>query len=381
MGQKTIHNIFRWLFLGIFFCAIFAPATQMILGDSKTFSFTEKRSLATFPQMPETPSQTLDFTSGIDSYFNDHFGFREWFIYRYQREVRKRFNTTQKANVITGLNDWYYFTGSQMLQDYSGKDPLSEDELSSWLKSYREKKKWCKTKDIQYLLVAPPNKHTVYPEFVMEAWEKVQGKTRLQQLREVLTESDKDTFIDLAPVLTAKKADDILFYKSDTHWTEYGAYLGYQTLAQRLETIFPGSGFKKDFAFTDEVTRACDKKADSCGDLTTMLLDFKPFEESFKVIAGFSPCAKFLPFDYQLPDINTKKDAPSFTKGCQGKTLKAIVFRDSFFVSMEPFLSENFVEIVYLWQKYDQENLEKILEVFHPDIVIEERIERNLFSN
>lgn len=380
MEQKTTHHVFHWLLLGVFFFAIFAPATQMILGDSNTYSFTEKRLLASFPKTPKTLSQTPEFTSSLDSYFDDHFGFREWFVFRYQRESRKHFNTIEKAQVIVGLNDWYYFTGSNILQDYSGKDPLSDEELSSWVKSYRDKKKWLKSKDIHYLFVAPPNKHTIYPEFVMEDWYRVQGKTRLQQLREVLTKNDKDTFIDLAPVLTAKKDDDILFYKSDTHWTDYGAYLGYQTLVQKLETIFPKSSFKKDFTFTNAVTRTCDKKVRSCGDLTRMLLDFKPFEESFQKTTDFSPCATRLPFNFQLHgDINTIKDAPSFTKGCKSKKLKAVVFRDSFFVSMQPFLSENFAEVIYLWQKYDQENMKEILKYFQPDIVIEERVERSLF--
>ena len=101
MARKNRHNIFHWLLLGVFFFAIFAPATQMILGDSSTFSFAEKRVLATFPPPPETLLQTPEFTAGLDSYFNDHFGLREWFIYRYQGEVRKHFNTIQKT-----MFDW-----------------------------------------------------------------------------------------------------------------------------------------------------------------------------------------------------------------------------------------------------------------------------------
>lgn len=380
MSQKTIHNIFRWLILGIFFCAIFGPATQMILVERKPFSFTEKRVLATFPQTPETSRQMTEFTSGLDSYINDHFGFREWYIYRYQREVRKYFNTIKKIKVYIGLDDWYYYTGAKNLLDYAGRYPLSDADLSFWLESYREKKNWLKSKGIQYLLVTPPNKQTVYPEFVMSSWREVQGKTRLHQLKEVLTENDNATFIDLSPVLISQKGNDLLYYKSDTHWTQYGAYLGYKTLVEKLATMLPGSGFKKDFTFS-EVTDTCNKEIDICGDLTSMLLDFKPFEESYKVVTNFSPCATELPFNYVLDGINTRKNAPSFTRGCQEKKLKAVVFRDSFLNTMEPFLSENFAEIIYLWKKYDQDNMEKILEVFQPDIIIEETVERSLFIN
>ena len=55
-----------------------------------------------------------------------------------------------------------------------------------------------------------------------------------------------------------------------------------------------------------------------------------------------------------------------------------LVFRDSFFEALEPYFSENFKEVIYLWKDYDQKNIEELLAVFKPDIVIEERGERRL---
>ena len=60
--------------------------------------------------------------------------------------------------------------------------------------------------------------------------------------------------------------------------------------------------------------------------------------------------------------------------------LKAVIFRDSFFVHLEPFFSENFREVVYLWKNYDQKNIEEIMTYFKPDVVIEETSERHLFD-
>jgi len=381
MAHKVVSNIFRWSFLAIFFTGIFAPATQMIFGDRVLFSFTEKRTLATFPNVPDNLSQVQKFYSDLDKYLNDHFGFRDWFIYRYQSELRKRFNHTSKeTSVIRGKDNWYYFTDSDLLLDFTGKKPLSDSDLDNWLTSYRGKKRWLAERDIRYLFVVPPNKQSVYPEFTAETLGKSQGKSRLQQLKSLLTESDNSTFIDLAPILIDKKDNGTMFYKSDTHWTSYGAYLAFQVIAEKIEDFFPDISFKKDFPFTPELTRVCDKKRANCGDLTRMLLDFESFKESFKISSGFLKCASLSPFDFQLSDVNQSADAPSFAKSCKHGQLKAIVFRDSFLVALEPYLSENFAQVLYLWKGYNQDNLEKLLQIFKPDIVIEEKVERNLFS-
>ncbi len=69
---------------------------------------------------------------------------------------------------------------------------------------------------------------------------------------------------------------------------------------------------------------------------------------------------------------------PYLAKACKSRRLKTIVFRDSFFEALEPYMTENFNEVIYLWKKYDQANVEELLRTFKPDIVIEERGERQL---
>ena len=66
-------------------------------------------------------------------------------------------------------------------------------------------------------------------------------------------------------------------------------------------------------------------------------------------------------------------------KECPKATLNAIVFSDSFITNLEPFFSENFGQILYLRKRYDQKNVEELLNSFRPDIVIEQRAERQYF--
>ncbi|MBT7087643.1 tetratricopeptide repeat protein, partial [bacterium] len=74
-----------------------------------------------------------------------------------------------------------------------------------------------------------------------------------------------------------------------------------------------------------------------------------------------------------------------FAKECPNSNLSAIVIRDSMFTEVEPFLSENFNSILYLWpfsrwKAYDNKYLKKYVQKIKPDIVIEEIGERMLFG-
>lgn len=382
MEVKTANNFFRRMLIVLFFIVIFAPSVRMISGDRPLIAYTEKRTLATFPSFPDNQAQLRTFFTGIDEYLNDHFGFRDWLIYRYQREIKKRFDIIDPGvNVHKGIDDWYFFTGNEMLQDFFGQNPLSDNDLNEWVVSYREKQKWLKEKGIQYLLIALPSKQNVYPELVMKTPDKSRGMSRLKQFKNVLADTDDPTFIDLTSDLIKNKNQDALYFQSDTHWTPYGAYVAYLAIAEKIESMLPGIDFKKDFSFTREKTRKCESSTSECGDLTTRLLEYDSFEESYRDLDNSPRCAQSTPFDYQFSNLKKNPKAVSLSRKCADAKLKALVFRDSFFASLEPYFSENFSQVIYLWKYYDQKNVEELLKIFKPDIVIEEKLERFFFSD
>lgn len=370
---------FQRINIVIFLIIIFSPCLFMIFGQKTIFSYTEKRSLATFPSLPAKATEVRRFFSNVDSYLNDHFGFREWMVYRYQREIGKRFDDVDTLTKVTkGLDNWYFFTANNTLENFTGRNLLSSNDLSEWIESYRAKQQWLEDQGIHYLLIVTPSKMTVYGEFLGEPWLSQKGSTRLSQLNSALEERDKSSFLDLSPALVSKGRQESLYIKSDTHWNQYGAYLGYLTIAEKIESIFTGSRFKKNFTFSKTITRTCEKKKGNCGDLTNMVLDYESFDESFKVVDDFPPCAIPQIFKPKLSGINTSAPAPYIAKTCSTGELKALVFRDSFFEAAEPYFSENFKEVIYLWKNYDPKNVEELLSTFKPDIVIEEIGERTL---
>ena len=377
MITRHIRAIYNVLLIFLFMGLLAAPALRMLASEKMVFSFTEKRLLSSFPPLPDSFSQAGAYFAGIEAYLDDHFGFRDYLIYRYQREIRKHFGTAGDENTAhQGIDNWFYFGQAEMLLDFAGRLQVSEAQLKRRLEEYQTKKRWLEQRGIKYLLVVAPNKQSVYPEFVMDSWQKVQGQSKLQQFIAAVPEINSHELLDLASALKKHK-EEPQFYKSDTHWTPSGAFAAYLVIAEKIEELFPSLSMRKDFPFTELQTRKCTSSENRCGDLTRMLLDFEPFDESFRKLSSFESCSRRAPLDVSLTNLTAEEQRSSFTTKCPQAELKAVVFRDSFFVGLEPFFSENFAQAVYLWKSYEQVNIEEISAVFKPDIVIEEVVERN----
>ncbi len=381
MTARHIRAIYNALLIFLFVGLLAAPAARMLGTEKMVFSFTEKRLLSAFPSLPDSLSQAAAYFTDIEAYLNDHFGFRDFFIYRYQRELRKRFGTVgDESAAHQGIDNWFYFGQTEMLLDFAGRLPVSDAQLKQRLEVYQTKKQWLAQRGIKYLLVVAPDKQRVYPEFVMKPWRKVQGRSRLQQFSDAFPEISRQELLDLASELKKHK-EEPLFYKSDTHWTPTGSFTAYLVIAEKLEQLFPAISMRKEYPFTELQTRKCTSGKNSCGDLTRMLLDFEPFDESFRELAPFENCSRKAPLDLSLASLSAEEQRLSFTTQCPQAELSAVVFRDSFFAGLEPFFSENFAQAVYLWKAYDQSTIEELSAVFKPDIVIEEIVERNFFND
>ena len=71
------------------------------------------------------------------------------------------------------------------------------------------------------------------------------------------------------------------------------------------------------------------------------------------------------------------RNAPLVTT-CETSKLRAVVFRDSFFETIIPFIAEDFNQIIYIWKPYDHAIMKELIAQQKPQIVIEEMVERSL---
>ncbi|MFH2122317.1 MAG: hypothetical protein ABIJ50_02360 [Pseudomonadota bacterium] len=377
----TFRSFYNWIVIIMVLGVFFTPSLKMFTSPEEHWSATEQRLLTVAPTLPTTIKGLDTFFSQVDNYLKDHFGFRDNFIHRYQREMEKRFDQIGvNAPVIKGLDNWYFYTAENVLEDFQGKTPLSQGQLEQWLSAQDTKVNWLRQQGIAYILAVGPGKQSIYPEYLLENAMVIKGISRFEQMLTALGQQPPPYFVNLHDVLRQSKGTKNLYYKNDTHWNMLGAYVAFQAIFKRIADIFPGKTFRTNFTFTDDVPGMHDSSGYQ-GDLARMILKEKDLNESFPKLRNFIPCGHALPFSYGLSNINKDSDKVSFAKGCGQAELTAVVFRDSFTVALEPFFSENFKKVIYLWKGYDQKNMEEIMAFFKPDIVIEITVERYVFDS
>ncbi|MGN0915686.1 MAG: hypothetical protein ACI4NE_04965 [Succinivibrio sp.] len=196
------------------------------LNYSKDLDRIENRVLAKLPAVMNADNKlNLNLGSDLDSYFNDRFGLRHFFI-----RIKDYIYSYNKVGVAPSaegkiygiLDDWYYVDG---LLKLTADEKLLEKEKLNLIEVSKHYN--CPV----YVLVYPFKSH-IYKEALAPIYKNHELV--------LLNESDKiaryfnDSVyeslkaIDLTPLFIRSKeeyADRLLYYKDDHHQTEWGAYL------------------------------------------------------------------------------------------------------------------------------------------------------------
>ncbi len=91
--------------------------------------------------------------------------------------------------------------------------------------------------EIIYLIV--PSSMSMYPELVPEEYKEGTGLSRLDKVIEAIREAGA-TAIDVEEAFRAHKYDEMpLYYKLDSHWSDYGAYVAYEALFDYISQSYP----------------------------------------------------------------------------------------------------------------------------------------------
>lgn len=378
MYPSRVRIIFNVLLIFLFLGFLFSPSVVLMTTEKSIWSETEKRRLASPPSLPAHPGQLADFFAAADEYFNDQFGFREFYIRRYLRELDKRFNiATNTSTVIKGLDGWYFLDLSSQFKDFFGHISLNQRQLQAWLSSQQEKHDWLHKRGIHYMYFAAPNKQSIYPQYLMKHALALKGTSRFEQLLKYTDNQLPKYMINLHHLLKTQAFDKQLYYKNDSHWNKLGAYVAFQKVFEKIAEWFPDEEFTTEFAFAADKIVA-EGNLGKGGDLVNMLMQ-PELTEASPQLKEFKRCGMYKPIPSYLSNIIKGGGRDSFIRECSSKNLKAVIFRDSFFVPLEPFFSENFKEVIYLWKEFDQQNIEEIMVHFKPDIVIEALVEREMF--
>jgi hypothetical protein len=361
--------------IGAFLYMIYAPLMMTDFSSPTVWSSTEKRRLAERPALNLKPGTLAAFPSRFEAYFNDHFGYRKLFIRRYNRIMKKYFAKSPVPNVLIGKNNWLFYTNNNLIEDFVGIDPFTPEELETWRSNLEHKRDWLAKQGVRYLFVVIPNKQSIYPEFLPDYLQKDHGQTRLQQLMVYLKIHSDLPILDLTGVLTEGKKRHRIYHLTDTHWNDLGAHIGYRAIMDQVGQWFPEASLTQNKIIETENILG------TGGDLAGML-DMADTMHEERPVLKIQPttCSPIIKRDiedfWKIPADLVRSQL--FMTKCDRSQLRAVIFRDSFFNAVVPFIAEDFNQIVYIWKPYDHSIMEKLLAQQKPQIVIEEMVERFL---
>lgn len=372
MKHLTPQFLSHFTITAVFLLFIFAPPIATVLLSQPEWSFVEKRRLADLPTFSLDAEHLQQYPAQFEAYYNDRFGFREKLIRDHNRLMSKYFGKSPVAQVLIGKEGWLFYTGDRIIEDLIGTDPLTPDELETWRINLEGRRRWLTEQGIQYLFVVVPNKHTIYPEYLPVHLVRQNSRSRLDQLVEYLHDHSDIRILDLRSALLRAKKKHQVYYRTDTHINYNGAYEAYIGIMDRIREMFP----EKNIPFRS--FRETGVKPRRGGDLSHMLGLADVTEDDNPTYDFSSPCA----MNKELAVASWDPANPSipYLSECHSAQLRAIVFQDSFFPYIKPFIAEEFGQMVYIMKEYDHGIMKELLEKIKPQIVIEERAERLLYS-
>ena len=234
MKFQTKKNITDILFVILIIEILLVPMFYLKKDEISTY---ENKKLAKFPLIRnENNKINFNFGKEFEEYFKDRFFLRNQFIQFYcdvkyhLSIICYQFNNTfynKKANIIT-------------LMTYKGIPQLSNKDKESITANLSKLKKFCDNNNIKLYILIPPNrilvnKSDIYPALIYNK-ENVEITKTAEWIEETLDINVIYPYEELYNGV--KTGSEPLYFRTDTHWTDSGAYIAYLSLMKIIKKDF-----------------------------------------------------------------------------------------------------------------------------------------------
>jgi len=353
--NKKLAYIYNIIFL---LTIILIPVSYLIFGKYLTKDNNENRNFTTIEDVKASNIDNL--SSNLSSYVDDNFPYRTQFVYANGLLEYKGFSEASSENVIVGKNDFLFFKGenSNALLQYKGVMKFSQEDLERIADNLNRLKTEAENVGAEFVVFVAPNKMHVYKEFMPDYINTSNGDEITYQVIDFL-EANTDIKIvycyDALMAAKEKYKNTDLYFKQDTHWNDFGGYIGTKDLLKEfgieLKEVTEDEIEKTDYSPNDLANQMgiknylIDRDAD---------YKIKGFKNEYSIINE--------EIDGLIEYENTGRDSRRF-----------MMVRDSFALYMRDYIADKF-NYCYLQHK----NTFKLSEVSEvkPDILVYEIVER-----
>jgi hypothetical protein len=332
----------------------------------------ENRTAAPLPEVKDE-HDLKKFPERFDRFFNDRLVERETLLSAHAVAKVRGLGVSSSDKVLLGRDGWLFLNEASENPDYH---PKTLEQYLAWARTAMIRAQWLEQQHIDYLFVLTPEKHTIYPEFLPPAYGRPRPRTPAERLAGwqwgSLGSLNDPRFLRLDDVLLAAKKERQVYFRTDTHWNDEGAYVAYVEIVRRLADKHAGMTPLPRERFDEDRVQAFP------GDLGRMLHLPDPPAEPAVFLKLREPRARKMEMDVPLdPRLHSPTHLAPQVWGTGDKSLpRGVIFHDSFAERvLLPLLAEHFELLVYApTHALDP----AVIERFKPDVVIQQLNERRV---
>lgn len=371
--RRRVHWYHKLLTV-TFLVLILLPGVDMIVGIDKS---PVAGQVAEFPEFRGGLRGIASFPGQFKYWFGENFGFRQAFIRVHGKTKAGIFKTSPSKKVLLGQDGWLYYLDERVFEDYRNLYPFDDAGLKQWLDLLEQRRAYCAERDITYLFTISPNKPSIYPEFLPPGREPLDRPKRLDQLQKAVNQRLPEVaMVDVRDALREnKRSYGPLYFNTDTHWNEMGAYVAYVEIMTELKKTYP------DLVITPLDQIEVREQVDNGGDLARMIgLKFST-EETMRTPVFPQPRKVVREKDGSDLTVVVKdvlKGEEGLVTLCEnGEIESAVIIHDSFGQALIPLLARHFKRATFVWSNsFDKALVEKE----QPKVVIQQLVERRLLN-
>jgi alginate O-acetyltransferase complex protein AlgJ len=269
-------------------------------------------------------------------------------------------------NGLVGKDGWLYYLGDFSINDYQKTALMGPNRLKDLAEILISLNESITRNGGVLWVIIPPDKNTIYPQYMPEQIPVIGQTSRLDQITEYLQEKTEVNILDLRPVFAYASQSSQLYYKADAHWNCLGAYYASNELISKVSLLRPEVQPHPLSDFQIGST------TDSSLDISAVM--GLAFQEDTVTLAPKFPIGSISHAPYEKNNsmkvaVNSQADLPS-----------AMVIHDSFYTEcLNQFLEPQFSQIIS--SHYETAMMSDYIELIdteRPDVVIVEFAERHI---
>lgn len=331
----------------IFLSLLIIFSSLTILLPKSSISESENRVLQSFPEFSIQTLVSGEFGEKLEIYLCDHF---------FNRDIWISLKTLSERILLKNDVNNVYFMGEYLIERHTDSD-IDNVRVQMNIEALQQFLNQNEDKNIS-VMIAPTTSYVMSDKLSNFAV-GFDEKALLDDIKAICG----DDFIDIADILK-QNSDDYIYYKTDHHWTTFGAAIAYNEFAKANNLA----------EFNDELIKINDEfygtVYSKVNDFFTSADDIYYFESAANVQVEYNFDGEIHSSMYDESALDTKDKYTYFLQGNNPITIidtdanndkVILVIKDSFAHCFVPFLADEYSKIIMIDYRYNNMSTSEII--------------------